>query len=265
MQWDPRRSALSHPERHAALLCRSAKLGPTTFGNDRSPARALRQTCSEKEHAGQNCRGTCILSGPAGYCSQVHFLIILEPPATPFRPRSLTSGCPFHIPITGGDLRLEYSPISSRGNFLAAGIQSDWTRSTNAQRAHTACANAPDSSLLFSIFARSVRDTAGFGVFIRPLDRAKPLSACAAAFVSQSRLYPTRAHAFAKCGKYFWNVLPTEKYADLHSAASSDGEKCCRPVVSRKHPQHLMPAAAHFELSSQLRETFTLPVRASRR
>ena len=53
MMWVRSRSALSHPNGRATLLSRSVKLGPASIWDSCSPARTLRQTCSNRNTPGK--------------------------------------------------------------------------------------------------------------------------------------------------------------------------------------------------------------------
>ena len=64
--WVPSRSAASFPKRLTVLLSRSVKRDPASVGNNLSPARARRRTCSRKDRTGQNSCGASISGFPVG-------------------------------------------------------------------------------------------------------------------------------------------------------------------------------------------------------
>ena len=93
----PSRLAISHPKYPAALLSRSARLGPSSLGGRCSPPRSLLRTCSYVEHAGPNGCGPRISGKPAGSSSHIHFPIILVPAGMHPHLRSFISSFPFRI------------------------------------------------------------------------------------------------------------------------------------------------------------------------
>ena len=199
----------------------SVKLGPVSTEDNRSPAHTLRRTFPWKGHTGQNRCGARVSIDPGGHLSQIHFLTVGEPLAMRLLPRSSIARYPSHVPITAGGLRADPPYIFPRGRGPANGGHSDWTRCKNVQPIPTGCTNASDSGPPIKISTEKLRGAAGFGACIRSLEPANPLAACETGCVFQSRLYPRRIRAFSKCTTNCWNVLPSAKYADRASAASS--------------------------------------------
>ena len=189
----PSRSAFSHPNRLAALLSLSVKLGPVIAGNQFSPARTHRRAFRQKVHAGRDSCGTCISSDPSGYLWQAHVLTLFEPSAAHLRLCSLIARCPFSRPITTGGSSDGSSSIFSRRSCLAVGGHSDSTPNGNARRAQTACAKASDGGFLPAILTNGLRVTAGSGASCC-LGRCFRLP-----FVADSHwLYPKRMRAFSR-------------------------------------------------------------------
>ena len=81
--------------------------------------------------------------------------------------------------------------------------------------------------------------------------------------VRQLVSYPSRKQACSKCVGYCRNVLPASKYADQPETASPAGGKCGLPRKSQNVPQHLIRAATHCGLRSQLVEIADLLLQAS--
>ena len=99
-------------------------------------------------------------------------------------------------------------------------------------------------------FASIARYAAGSEALTRSPERAKPLAACATAFVCQFRAYPKRMRALSlsQRGEYNWKVQTTEKYPACASAASPKGGKRRQPATSQKQPQPRMPTATRSNL-----------------
>ena len=159
---------------------------------------------SQRLRTERNVRGTCISSEQSEYFSQIHFLLILEQPATCFLLRNLITRFPVSSPITAGEASTKSASILPCGICLAKVRRSDGTLGKNSRLVHTASAKASESGFLLTIFTNSDLDTAGLGSrILSPAPagpRAGPRAACTAALVFHYRLYPSAMHAFSKCG-----------------------------------------------------------------